>query len=442
MNRALRRGRHNCHVSNILVVYSTLETLMQDPLFEPIRFCSPPRILFGNGMRGEMPALLRHLGLQRAVLVTDRFFAAAGGPGVQLAAALQAAGVDCTVFDGGRPDPSLALCDEATAALRGRGDPQCVIALGGGSNIDLAKVLCLTLVSGAAAASFVGTSRLPHDPLPLIALPTTSGTASELTPGAILVAADGQTKVAVMDNQLRAQVALIDPELSLTCPPRVTADAGIDALAHAIESYLTLDASRFDLEGQADPGYSGRNALTRMFALESVRLCFAHLHTAYSVPANLTARTGMALASLYAGLSYGNAGLNGVHALAYGVAALTHASHGTTNAVMLPYVMADLAQERTSELCDIARAAGLHGERMPSHGAALEAAGHVRELIASVGLPTRLRAMGVAEGDLEVLVESGLGVRRLSKAYPAADTPRRYRSIVEAAYRGELAGHG
>ncbi|HSV35490.1 MAG TPA: iron-containing alcohol dehydrogenase [Ramlibacter sp.] len=415
---------------------------MTDLLFEPIHYCSPSRILFGNGMRAKLPGLLRHLRLARAVLVTDRFFAAPGGPGEALVAALRSAGIACTVFDGCRPDPSLALCDEATARLRGRGDPQCVIALGGGSNIDLAKVLCLTLMSGAPAASFVGTMALPHDPLPLIALPTTSGTASELTPGAILVSGDGQTKVAVMDNQLRAQVALIDPELSLTCPPRVTADAGIDALAHAIESYVTLDASAFDLEGHPDPGYSGRNVLTRMFALQSVTLCFQHLLTAYREPENLAARTGMALASLYAGLSYGNAGLNGVHALAYGVAALTHASHGTTNAVILPYVMADLAEVRMNDLSDIAHAAGIHPGNPPSRQAARAAAAHVRDLIAAVGLPTDLRRMGVTESSLGALVEAGLGVGRLTKAYPAADAPRRYRAIVQAAYAGELVPHG
>lgn len=411
---------------------------MTSHLFEPIHFCSPSRILFGLGVRHQVPQLLQHLGLRSAVLVTDSYFAGSGRAGAELAVALREAGIRCSVFDGCLPDPSLELCDRATGMLHGRIDPQCVIALGGGSSIDLAKVLTLTLVSGRPAASFVGISSLPHDPLPLIALPTTSGTASELTPGAILVAGDGKTKVAVMDNKLRAQVAVIDPELSVSCPPRVTADAGVDALAHAIESYITQDASQFDREGHPDPGYSGRNALTRMFARESIRLCFAHLHKAYAEPADMTARSGMALASLYAGLSYGSAGLHGVHALAYGLAALTHESHGTTNAAMLPYVMAELAGERMDDLCEIACMAGVHSTATPTRAGALAAAEYVRSLIASVGLPTDLRRMQVSGDDLEGLVKAGMGVQRLTKAFPAADPAARYAAIVQAAYQGQL----
>ena len=412
---------------------------MTSQLFEPIFFCCPSRILFGSGVRHQVPQLLQHLGLRSAVLVTDSYFGGAGRAGAALAAALREAGIQCSVFDGCLPDPSLDLCDRATSTLHGGIRPQCVIALGGGSSIDLAKVLTLTLVSGRPASSFVGISSLPHAPLPLIALPTTSGTASELTPGAILVAGDGQTKVAIMDNKLRAQVAVVDPELSVSCPPRVTADAGVDALAHAIESYITQDASQFDREGHPDPGYSGRNALTRMFARESIRLCFAHLHQAYAEPGDMTARSGMALASLYAGLSYGSAGLHGVHALAYGLAALTHESHGTTNAAMLPYVMAELAEERTEDLCEIARMAGVHTADAPTRAGALAAAQHVRSLIASVGLPADLARMQVSRGDLAGLVTAGLGVQRLTKAFPAGNAAARYAAIVEAAFRGDLA---
>jgi alcohol dehydrogenase len=312
------------------------------------------------------------------------------------------------------------------------------MALGGGSNIDLAKAITISLVSGRSAAEYVGLERLPHDPLPLIAIPTTSGTASELTPGAILAAGDGQTKVAIMDNKLRAQLAVIDPELTLTCPPRVTADAGVDALTHAIESFLTLDAAAFDRAGHPDPGYSGRNALTRMFARHAIELCLQHLRTACVRPSDLEARSAMALGSLYAGLSYGNAGLNAVHALAYGVAALTHASHGTTNAVILPYVMASLAHERMRDLCAIARMAGAYGRDEDTPAGAFAAAAHVRSLIGAVGLPTTLRAMGLQGDDLPRLVDAGLGVQRLTKAFPGADAASRYRSIVRAAFDGIL----
>ncbi len=157
-------------------------------------------------------------------------------------------------------------------------------------------------------------------PLPLIALPTTAGTGSEATPGAILLDPQNATKVAVMDNALRPQIALIDPEFTYTCPPRVTADAGIDAFTHAIESYLTIDSFDYDRAGHADPGYSGRSSLTMMFAREAMRLCILWLERAYTHGHDRQARIGMAYASAYAALSYGSAGLNAVHGIAYAVA--------------------------------------------------------------------------------------------------------------------------
>ncbi|KAL0630415.1 hypothetical protein Q9L58_010738, partial [Maublancomyces gigas] len=338
------------------------------------------------------------------------------------------------------PDPSLALCDDATEKLSRHALPDCIIALGGGSNIDLAKVLSLTLVGRAPSLSYVGVPVLPHDPLPLIAIPTTAGTASEITPGAILVAKNGGAKVAIMDNKLRAFIAVVDPNLTLTCPPRVTADAGIDALTHAIESFMTQDSNHFDCEGQVDPGYSGRNSLTRMFAKTSIELCFEHLVTAYLQPDNLVARSGMALASLYAGMSYGNAGLNAVHALAYGVSALTHETHGTTNAVMLPYVMADLVHERCEDLCEIARMAGVYQSAEINESGALSAARYVKELIASIGLADNLEKLGVKREEAEEIALAGYEIQRLTKAYPGADARSRYSSIVSAAYDGLQCG--
>lgn len=408
------------------------------PDLNPIFFCSPARIMFGAGVRTELPPLLAQLGYQRAAIVTDRFFSAPGRAASELVDGLEKVGIGSVMFDGGAPDPTLELCDRASAHLRSQGAIDCVIAVGGGSNIDLAKVITLTLTSHQAAAHYVGKSKLDTKPLPLIAIPTTAGTASEITPGAILVSGDGQTKVAVMDNELRARIAVIDPELTLSCPPRVTADAGVDALTHAIESFITMDACDFNREGQADPGYSGRNGLTRIFAREAIRLCFAHLQRAYRCPDDIQARTGMALASLYAGMSYGNAGLNAVHALAYGVAALTHESHGTTNAVMLPYVMAELAADRMEDLCEIARMANVHHEPHSSLKGAVAGAHHVRELIRSVGVATTLAELGVTAPDLGRVAAAGIAVTRLTKAFPGGQAERRYLEIVHAAFQGAL----
>jgi len=404
-----------------------------------VYFCAPSRLIVGAGARAQLSALLKRLGYRRGLVVTDPFFTGATPWVDELVRAAGAEGIELTVYDGGMPDPTTTLCDEATVAVRVRlagVAPDHVIALGGGSNIDLAKALCLTLPGGHPIRAFAGVIDSATPVLPLIALPTTAGTGSEATPGAILVDPDSATKVAVMDNRLRPCVALIDPEFTYTCPPRVTADGGIDALTHAIESYLTLDSAGFDRGGQPDPGYSGRNALTMLFAREAIGLCARHLLRCYRDGTDTGARVGMSYASLYAALSYGSAGLNAVHGIAYAVASLTHKSHGSTNAVMLPYVLDALKAERRQELLEIARIFGIDDADPDTAVARLPAV--VRDLVAAVGIPTDLAAFGIARGDLDRLTADALGVTRLAKAFPVPDVPARYAAIVANAWHGRL----
>ncbi|NOV24636.1 iron-containing alcohol dehydrogenase [Cupriavidus necator] len=406
-----------------------------------VYFCAPARLVMGAGCRAQLPALLRRLGYRRGLLVTDRFFSGATPWVDELVAGARAQGVELLVYDGGMADPTTTLCDTATAAVRERlgGLPvDHVIALGGGSNIDLAKALCLTLPGGKPVRAFLGRIDAGTPMLPLVAMPTTAGTGSEATPGAILVDPDNATKVAVMDNRLRPAVALVDPEFTYTCPPRVTADAGIDALTHAIESYLTLDSASFDRGGDPDPGYSGRNAVTMLFAHESIRLCGRYLLRSYQDGNDREARIGMSYASTYAALSYGSAGLNAVHGIAYAVAGQTHLSHGTTNAVMLPYVLDALGDVRREELLAIARLLDI-AESDPDIAVA-QVPGALRGLVASVGLPTTLQACGIEPGDLDALVRDALAVTRLAKAFPAPDVSARYDAIVRNAWAGTLSG--
>lgn len=404
-----------------------------------IHFCPPGRLVIGCGARAQLPALLQRLGHRSGVLVTDAFFTRHTLWVKEYVDAAAALGIRTVVFDGGLPDPTTTLCDDATVQVRAAcsGErPDHVIALGGGSNIDLAKALCLTLPGGRPVRDFVGD--LGACPvLPLVALPTTSGTGSEATPGAILLDPGNATKVAVMDNRLRPQIALVDPELSYTCPPRVTADAGIDAFTHAIESFLTVDSFRYDRAGHVDPGYSGRSTLTMMFARESMRLCIAFMDRAYRDGRDVQARIGMSYASVYAALSYGSAGLNAVHGIAYAVAGLTHKSHGSTNAVMLPYVLDALRHVRRAELLEVAGMLGLPARDEEAAPCAVPL--KVREMVARLGIPTDLRAFGVREQDLDTLTGDALAVTRLAKAFPVPDAAGCYRDIVRNAYEGRLA---
>lgn len=406
-------------------------------------FCCPTRVWFGWGVRTRLAPLLASLRKRHVALVTDTHWTQHSAVADELVAAIRQSGLVVTVFDGCLPDPTVAQCDAAAAWVRQQAVQQglavdAVVALGGGSAIDLAKALCVVLPDAAAGAPtlrFVGLPTLPHPPIDLFALPTTSGAGSEITPGAILLKDDAHAKAALMSNELRAKAALIDPELTLTCPPRVTADAGMDALTHAIESYLTLDAARFNAQANADPGYSGRSPLTMHFAREAIRLGFAYLPTAFAAGSDRNAREGMALCSLYAALSYASAGLNAVHALAYGLASVTHESHGRTNAVLLPYAMQALADNpaanRVRELADIARLAGC--TEADDMKAALEAGPRVQALIALLQMPTTLRGMGLDEAGRQAMLAEGLGVARLNKAWPGRPVADDYPAIATAA---------
>jgi alcohol dehydrogenase class IV len=399
----------------------------------------PSRIIFGSGERAALAPLLKKLGYRNALVVTDTFFTNNSSVITDLVAGLDAAGIRSQVFDGGLPDPTVSLCIAAGKWVveNAQSEPlDHIIAVGGGSNIDLAKVLSVTLKYGGHPEQYIGEGRLPGLPLPLVAIPTTSGAGSEITPGAILVSEEASTKVALMDNDLRPGIVVIDPDLTLSCPPKVTADAGIDALTHAIESYLTCDSAHFDRGGNPDPGYSGRNHITKMMAGEAIRLCFAHLPNAYKTGSDLEARSGMAYGSLMAAFSYASAGLNAVHALAYALANLTHASHGSTNAVFLPYVMDSLRGVRTADIAEIGRMAGLTG--IDEADLAKRAVAHTRDLVAHVGIATTLKDFGVRESDLPGLVENGLGVARLTKAFPIQPAAEAYRIIVRNAFEGTL----
>jgi len=406
---------------------------------DDIHFCAPARTVLGCGSRARLPALVERMGLRRGVLVTDTFFTGHTPWVREYVEAARALGIETHVYDGGIPDPTTVLCDEATRSLRaalGGAEVDHVIALGGGSNIDLAKALCVTLPTGRPVREFAGA--LPRQPraLPLIALPTTAGTGSEATPGAILVDPDNATKIAVMDNALRPVIALIDPEFTYTCPPRVTADAGIDALTHAVESFLTIDSRDYNREGNPDPGYSGRSALTMTFARESIRLCADFLLRCYHDGSDEEARIGMAYASYYAALSYGSAGLNAVHGIAYAVAGQTHKTHGSTNAVMLPYVLDAMREVRRDELIEVGRMFGIDGD---DDAVLLETPRRMRELVAALDIPSDLASFGIPREDLPALLEDALGVVRLAKAFPVPDVREAYARIIDNAWHGRLA---
>ncbi|HLU02006.1 MAG TPA: iron-containing alcohol dehydrogenase [Advenella sp.] len=404
-------------------------------------FCAPSRLIIREGARHDLPALLAKLGYHSGILVTDRYFAEQTPWVGEYVQAAGKCGISTYVYSGGEPDPSTTLCDRATqhilAQTQGQ-TPDHVIALGGGSNMDLAKALTLTLRSKKPVAHYkdgIGND----EPLPFIAMPTTSGTASEVTPGAILIDPDNATKIALMDNRLRPFIALVDPQFTYSCPPRVTADAGIDALIHAMESYVTMDSNQFERNNNPDPGYSGRTHLSKMFARESMMLCARHLRQAYRNGADAQARIGMSYASVFAGLSYGSAGLNAVHGIAYSIAGLTHETHGRTNAVVLPYVLYELRENRLQELKDIAAIFGITDQgHEHEQDTVLQLVRTLQTLVSELGIPNNLKDFGIKEADLPRLYADAMSVTRLRNAFAVPDTSASYLRIIANAWTGEF----
>ncbi|VVE90032.1 iron-containing alcohol dehydrogenase [Pandoraea bronchicola] len=404
-----------------------------------IHFCAPSRLVIELGYRRKLPQLLHGLGYRRGLLVTDRFFAEKTPWVDEYVTACERLGIRVDVYAGGQADPTTDLCDRATTDLRkalGGQTPDHVVSLGGGSNIDLAKALCVTLPSGRPVRDFSSGITSDTAVIDHIAVPTTAGTGSELTPGTILFDSATGIKTAVMDNRLRPVIAAVDPELTFTCPPKVTAESGVDALTHALESFVTLDSGRFDRNGNIDPGYSGRSSLTMLFARESVRLAAAYLLRCYENGDDVEARVGMCYASVYAAMSYGSAGLNAVHGIAYGVAALTHKSHGATNAVVLPYVIDVLRESRHAELLEVARMFGID---TADEVEAVRTLPHkLRDLVGRLDIPTDLNAFGIPKASLKDLLTDSLGVTRLAKAFPVGNIEAHYAEIIDNAWQGVL----
>jgi alcohol dehydrogenase class IV len=337
-----------------------------------IRLQAPSVVLFGAGCAASAGAEVRRLGARSAFLVTTR-----GMPGrevfTRLLQGLDEAGVAVTVWAGTPAEPGtgdLEACRAAAAEAR----PDAILGLGGGSALDLAKLTAMLLVNGGPVEQYFGTGRVPRRGLPTVLLPTTAGSGSEVSPDAVLTDRAAGTKRAVKDPALVPDVAVVDPEATLTCPPDVTAASGLDALVHAVESYTARKS----------------NPLTEVYALGAVRDIRDHLPTAIRSGADAAAREGMARAALFAGRAFGATGTAAVHACGYPLTARWGLPHGIANAMMLPAVVA------FNEPC------GRYGPLRALFGTGdLPAALH--DFVVSCGVLPRLRDAGIPQESIPAM---------------------------------------
>jgi len=395
----------------------------------------PKEILFGKGQRHALATVAAKLG-RRALICTDERFAGTG-TFAEIVAALNAASIDTVIYDRVLPDvprDTVALCVEDVRGFA----PDMVIGIGGGSCLDMAKCAALLLSHGGNLTDYYGEFKVPGPALPIIAVPTTAGTGSEVTPVAVISDPERTLKVGISSPYLIAAVAICDPELTATCPPSLTAIAGADALTHAIEAYTAVKRN-------ADPAlpqqhvFIGKSALTDHFALLAIKLLGRSLEKAYRDGSDEDARADVMMGAMAAGCAFGTAGTAAAHAIQYPVGALTHTPHGLGVATMLPYVMTYNLAVASAEIAEVGAALGLSDTGEGSARMAQATIAEISRLFAAIGIPATLAELGLSSDKIDWTAEQAIGIDRLIKNNPRPFDIAAMRRLVTAAHDGELA---
>lgn len=396
---------------------------------------SPQAILFGDGQRHALGTVARKLG-RRALVCTDERLAGDPMFGAMMKD-LQASGLETLVYDRTQAELPIAGVFECEKLARAFA-PEVVIGIGGGSCMDMAKFVGLLLTHGGDLSDYYGEMKVPGPLMPLIAIPTTSGTGSEVTAVAVVADDRRDLKVGVSSPHMIPHTAICDPELTHSCPPGLTACSGADALTHAIEAFTAIrrDATPDLATGRV---FVGKNALTDVHALAAISLVAKHLPAAVANGKDTQARAGVMMAALHAGLAFGTAGTAAAHAIQYPVGALTHTAHGVGVAVLMPYVMAFNRPACTAEFAQIATAMGVPGsDEATLADAAIDA---VRKLFSTIGIPATLKDIGLSSDDLAHVAGQSMLAARLVNNNPRLLDEAAMAAITRAAHHGSEPVH-
>lgn len=304
----------------------------------------PAHAVFGAGVSAGIGEEIRRLGATSVLLVTDDFMLASVA-GEQFLGAIESAGVRCEVFSGVQPDPTDRNVAEGLQALSAA-EADAVVAFGGGSVLDAAKMIAITAVNPGQLREYRGYHLIPAAGVPLIAVPTTAGTGSEATRVAVITDTENDEKLMILDGHLVPRVAIVDYELSATMPPSLTAFVGIDTLTHGIEAYVSRLA----------------NPLTDALALSCVKLVGENLERAWATPDDTEARAGMAMAAYAGGAAFANASVALVHGMSRPIGAVFHVPHGLSNAVLLPAVVGFSLDGAAARYAQLSRLLGFAAE--------------------------------------------------------------------------------
>lgn len=379
-------------------------------------FFSPNKVILGNGTVAQAGEEAGKLGAKKALIVTDAGVVKAGL--VQgLEESLKAQKINFGVYSQVKAEPEARIVDECVKVVCADGYG-IIIGIGGGSSLDVAKGAAIMATNEGKIVDYSGTDLIPLRGLPKILIPTTAGTGSEVTRAIIITDDSDNSKKAVFSDFALPDVAIIDPLLTLSMPLVVTADTGIDALVHAVETYVSVKATPF----------------SDVLAIEAINLIAENLPVAYVRGDNIEARFNMSLAATLAGMAFTSGGLGAVHALAYPLDTEFHLSHGRSNAVMLPYVVDYNKIGSLSKYADIAEVMGEDMEGLSEYEAAESLVSCLFRLIEDVAIPTRLSDYGVSRDDIPRLVAGGMKQKRLFVPNPRNLTEEDVNNIYESAF--------
>lgn len=380
---------------------------------------TPQLVLMGGGARRETATVLARLGIRHPLIVTDKFLVKTGVVG-EIEAALGAAGLSVGIFDETVPDPTVSVIEAGVARLQT--EPfDGLLAIGGGSPMDTAKAMAVLAKGGGAMRDYKVPASADQADLPVVCIPTTAGTGSEVTRFAVITDEATDEKMLIMGLACLPRAAIVDYELTLTKPLRLTADTGIDALTHAIEAYVSRKAT----------------PLSDVYALEAMRLIYPNLRTACFEPGNHAAREAMMRGATLAGLAFSNASVALVHGMSRPIGAFFHVPHGLSNAMLLPAVTAFSAPAALERYGTVARTLGLASVEEGDQAAVAALLDALSALNRDLTVPTpeaygidEARYMGLMERMAEQALASGSPGNN-----PRVPTADEIVTLYRAAYR-------
>jgi alcohol dehydrogenase class IV len=359
-------------------------------MVEFFEFLVRPRVLYKAGLVGEIGHEIRRMGCRRAFIVADEGVAHAGLL-ERVRSGLQGSADVVGIFTEVPPNSSVTVVERAAAQAHTHG-ADLIVAVGGGSPIDTAKAMRMLLTEGGHLHDYQGLNLLERPLTPMVAIPTTAGTGSEVTPFAVIRDETAGAKITFSSPYLAPDLAVLDPELTLTLPPHLTAATGMDALAHAIESFVSI---------QAHP-------ISDSLALQAIDLISNNLRAATYAGDDLGARGQMLIAACIAGMAFASALVGIVHAMAHAIGGQFALHHGTLNAILLPHGMRFNKAIVPNRFSRIARALGVNAGGRPEEEVIEDGIAAVAALARDCGLPSRLRDLEVPEEALPSLAEAAL----------------------------------